>query len=243
MKNTVVTSTLIAVFTVLGIHSIATAAVITTDGSVQNQPNWDTAGFGDYGYAIFLGTQTAQTGGGVATSGQPITLGFSVTFGNTGTTNDVQLENPQGGTINPGAIYDIGLSTDNLLTVATLNFSSLAPKHVRIGVLVGATDIIDPQNNDRPNFPDDVGINGVGQEVDQHGLVPAFVQADWYFFDVSDIADGETINIQASRISATPGELFNPIVGVAITVIPEPGTLVLVLAGLALIGSRRRRMP
>lgn len=223
----------------------ANAEVITTGSSVQGENNWFTAGYSDGalgGYVFFdkvdgtLNTPEIGLRGGVLDAGGAVGVTINAAAGNDAPLAAQSLENPAGGTFESGAWFNVGVQNDNRLNVATLTFDTGSPTSATIGVLVGASEFADGAPSD---FPQKIALNGVEVAVSQ----PAgdITRADWYFFNVTDISVGDTITISSSRIADAGGHKFNPVNGVVISAVPEPGSMALLGLGGLLVARRRRR--
>ncbi|MCC5846147.1 MAG: PEP-CTERM sorting domain-containing protein [Verrucomicrobia bacterium] len=205
------------------------APIITSAGFVLDEANWDDQGWGSLGFAFFGGSSNSAQ---VILQGNNLEGNFDINL--TANTADapksgsVAVQNGSGGTVTPGAVFNVGLNHDNLVNVGNLTLKAGTPSSFRIGILVGSAII--QTEGDTPDFPQSVGINGVEQVVAKPETTIA--RADWYFFDVSNASEGDTLTFQASRIADVNLHRFNPVNG--IVVIPEPSSLLLVAIGLLL---------
>lgn len=214
----------------------AQAATIVAAGSVLDEPNWYTAGYGGLGYVFFGDVNATPVRGGVLQSGTG-TVGLTdlSTADANGQTGSVTLELPGGGTFTPGSWFDASLTDNSLYDIARLTFLAGSPSTVRIGLAIGAS--VAATGGTTADFPQQVAVEGVSQTVDQPGTEIA--RADWYFFDVTGISEGETLTISASRVGDIAEHRFNPVTGIVIQV-PEPGIASLAVLGLCGVLRRRR---
>jgi hypothetical protein len=242
MKKPIRISTTCLVLSLLSLAS-ASAAVIVNASPVANQPNWFTAGFGDVGYSFFGGgadTKTQVLRGGVLDTGGSVSIAVNAVNSNGAQASSIALQNPLGGTFTNGAWYTSGLtSTSDPVNVFTLTFGSGSPSSARIGILVGATEF---QAAAPLDYPATLSLAGTGATTQtQTVTVPGTRTADWYFFDVTGIVAGNTFTLAASRIGDVADHRFNPVNGVAISVIPEPSSIAMLLGGVGALALLRRR--
>lgn len=222
----------------------SSAATIINATAVANQPNWFTAGYGSVGHSFFTGdagARTQQIRGGVLGLGGSVSITANATGSEDTGLSSIALENPAGGTFTTGAWYSTGLATTALSNVFTMTFGAGSPTIAKIGILLGATEFA---NNDANplDYPASISLAGTGATTQTQAItVPGSAQADWYFFDVTDITEGDTFTLDASRVADIAGHRFNPINGVAISAIPEPSAFALLGLGSLGLFARRRR--
>jgi hypothetical protein len=220
---------------ILALVPVAQAATIVAAGSVLDEPNWYTAGYGGLGYVFFGDNNATPVRGGILHSVTgTVSLADLSTADENAQTGTVALENPAGGTFSPGTWFDFGLTDDNLHDIASITFQAGSPSRVRIGLAIGAS--VAATAGTTADFPQQVAVGAVSQAVAKP--LTAIARADWYFFDVTGITEGETLTISASRIGDITSHRFNPVSGIVIQV-PEPG--IAGLATLGLLGVLRRR--
>ncbi len=225
------------------------AATILAGGTDFNNPNWNTAGYGDVGYAFFDGRQSdriqfsdSALDDGALNGGNIVLTPGAVGNASSPSANSVAIQNGAGGTTTVGALFNSGLSAGVFNNVFTLGFNAGSPSSARIGILVGASEITAGNPGDYPASIRLTQTSGTGTDVVTTTVTQRNTfQADWYFFDVTGITSGNVFTLAATPISGTSPDRFNPINGVAIGAIPEPTTFVVLLGGLGLLILRRRR--
>jgi len=227
----------------LGSGSFLSAQSVSSAGSVLNETEWVTNGFGSVAYSFFAvnGSNTNLLGGEL--SGGYISLGLSTAAdSNPSEGTPLAIQNTAGTAtdLNVGNIFNFGLDasvSDN----ATFTFGAGTANSLRIGVLVGVLEAADG-GTDPFDIPGSIqiGISG-GNTISQTTVQPSSQQADWYFFDLAGISDGTVVTVSSTRVADQPEHRFNPINGVAFSVIPEPGALGLLSGVLALAVTQLRR--
>lgn len=195
------------------------ALAVASAGAVLDETDWYTAGYGSVGYAFFKdgdSPSTALLSGSF--DGSTGTLAIARNSVYTHAAAGEALELPGGGTFQTGAWLSYPLNDDVLGDIATITFKTGSPTSARVGILVG-TKVIATDAPDPADFPQKVALNGIEQVVTK----PASgTRADWYFFDVTNIGEDDTLTISASRISGDSGHKNNPINGIVISDIPGP---------------------
>ncbi len=236
--KTYLTIVLLGSLAAFSISSSSAAPIVTTAGTDLNNPNWDTAGYGDVGYSFLQGSATptfsqSPTGGVLAGGGSVTLTRNAADRGNP--ISQIALENPGGvGTFTAGAWFTTGLASGASPNVFTLTFTTGSPTSARIGILVGAAEFVSGAPLD---YPISISLNGVKATVTK----PTSYQADWYFFDVTNIAVNDTVAVSAEFVADSAGNRYNPINGVVISAIPEPGSIALLGLGIFGLILRRRR--
>lgn len=197
----------------------------------------------NYFFYSFFNTDSSgtETSGGELDGGY---IGFNqLSVGNfnisQGTGVAIQNEAGTATDFEVGQIFDVGINNDDQVNNAEFTFGPGTASAFRVGILVGVRENVTGGTNPL-DIPQAVGISGTTQNT----IVLDALQADWYFFNVENVADGDSITVSANRISDTNKHKLNPISGVVFAPVPEPANATLAmgaaLAALALV--RRRRV-
>lgn len=224
--------------------SVASAAVIPA-GSVLDETQWVTNGYGSEAFIFFspFNDGVNLTGGELAggyLSANVIPTGDNAA--SAGTSVSIQSVDGLSNTLTLGTSFDFGLGDDSLVNNVTFTVGADAASLLRVGVLVGGLEAATSPSG-IPDVPQSIGVALNGDIASVATIVPSpGPQADWYFFDLIGVAEGDTITVSTSRVADAPNHRFNPVSGVVFSVIPEPSVLSLFGIGLmALFVAQRRR--
>lgn len=153
---------------------------------------------------------------------------------------NADLENPDedAETFKVGDLTTVALGDNGFTDSFSLTFDEAIPGGLRIGILVGAKEVqglegtIDGTTGGLRDVPYQLQVGTVITTTTQTALAtpsaPLWLtesptdpneglpQADWYFFELTDIVAGSAVTISAARIYSQFSHKFNPVNGVVL---------------------------
>lgn len=242
MKTQLNTTRVLTLLSCFAFAATSHAAIsVVADGSSLDTTDWVSQGFGDVAYSFF------QTGSGTDLLGGELDGGYisqNIVGGSIGSeTGDddgvVAIQNTAGTATDlfVGNRWAFGLGNDDLVDSYVYTFGAGTVSELRLGILVGVAETATGGTNPI-DVPSTLAVDGISQTTS----APSSNQADWYFFSIGNISAGDTLTVQASRVSSTSQHRFTPVNGVVFSAIPEPNAFALITGLLAFgILLRRRR--